>query len=257
MRIVRCAALAVLALVAACAGVPTVDVPQPGHVQPFSGGQPGELLPRGWQPWILSRHKRPTEYRLADDQGRTVIQARADASASGLVHPLALDPRSHPLLSWRWKVDSLIAGADNTQKQREDSPVRLVVSFAGDIGRLPLQDRMFFDNVRLLTGRQLPYATLMYIWENRAPVDSVINNRHTSRIRMIVAASGSARVGSWQEISRNVLEDYRRAFGEEPGPITAIGIMTDTDNTGGRAQAWYGDILFSKSAPATTTGAVD
>jgi hypothetical protein len=63
---------------------------------------------------------------------------------------------------------------------------------------------------------------------------------------MIVAASGSDRVGSWQEISRNLLEDYRRAFGEEPGRITAIGIMTDTDNTGGRAQAWYGDIAFGK-----------
>ncbi len=246
MRIDRCAAVAVLALTAACAAVPTVDVPQPVHVQPFSGGQPGEVLPGGWQPWILSRHKRPTEYRLTDDQGHTVVQARADASASGLVHPLALDPQAHPQLSWRWKVDKLIAGADNTQRHLEDSPVRLVVSFAGDMKRLPLQDRMFFDNVRLLTGQQLPYAMLMYIWENRAPVDSVINNRHTSRIRMIVAASGSDRVGSWQEISRNLLEDYRRAFGEEPGRITAIGIMTDTDNTGGRAQAWYGDIAFGK-----------
>lgn len=258
MRIVRCAAAVALVLTAACASVSSVDAPTPRlHVQSFSDQQPGEMLPQGWQPWILSRFKRPTEYRLTEDRGRTVMQARAEASASGLMHPLALDPQAYPLLSWRWKVDDLIAGADNTQKHLEDSPARLVVSFAGDMDRLPLQDRMFIDNVRLLTGQQLPYATLMYIWANRAPQDSVINNRHTSRIRMIVAESGRDRLGHWQEITRNVVEDFRRAFGEEPGRITAIGIMTDTDNTGERAQAWYGDILFSKSAPAATTAAAD
>lgn len=246
MSIIRCAAAALLALAAGCAAAPAVDPPAPRQVRPFSGGQPGELLPPGWQPWTLSRFKRPTEYRLIDDQGRTVVEALADASASGLVHPLALDPQAYPLLSWRWKTADLVIGADNTQKHLEDSPVRVVVSFAGDMERLPLKDRMFFDNVRLLTGQQLPYATLMYIWENRAPVDSVIDNLHTSRIKMIVAGSGRDRVGRWQEVTRNVLEDYRRAFGEPPGRITAIGIMTDTDNTGERAQAWYGDIAFGK-----------
>ncbi len=250
MRIVRCAAVAVLALAAACAGVPAVDAPAPGHVQPFSSLQPGELLPPAWQPWTLSRFKRPTEYRLIDYQGRTVVQARADASASGLVHSLALDPQAYPLLNWQWKVEDLIIGADNTQKHLEDSPVRVVVSFSGDIDRLPLQDRMFLDNVRLLTGQQLPYATLMYIWEGRAPLDSVISSRHTSRIKMIVAASGRERIGSWQQITRNVLEDYRRAFGGDPGRITAIGIMTDTDNTGERAQSWYGDIAFRRALEA-------
>ena len=128
--------------------------------------------------------------------------------------------------------------------------MRLVVSFAGDIDKLDIRDRMFFDNVRLLTGQQMPYATLMYIWENRAPREAVIDNRHTSRIKMIVAESGRDRLGQWQEVTRDIIEDYRRAFGEEPGQITAIGIMTDTDNTGDNVHAWYGDIAFRKgSAP--------
>ncbi len=67
---------------------------------------------------------------------------------------------------------------------------------------------------------------------------------------MIVAESGRERLGSWQEVTRNVLEDYRRAFGEEPGPIIAVGIMTDTDNTGDNAHAWYGDIEFRRNRPA-------
>ena len=160
-----------------------------------------------------------------------------------------MDLSTYPLLSWSWKVAELIPAADNTRKQTEDSPVRVVVTFEGDAEKLPLSDRIFSDNVRLLTGKPMPYATLMYIWENRAPAGSVIENRHTSRVRMLVAESGRDKVGSWQEVTRTVREDYRRVFGEEPGPITAIGIMTDTDNTGANVHAYYGDIVFRRIAP--------
>ena len=252
-RVWRTVTALILVLTAGCAAMPahetadTIALPQ---VRSFSGHPEGDALPPGWQPWILSRFKRPTAYRLVNEQGRTVVRARAESSASGLIHPLNLDPHSHPQLHWHWKVDNLIQKADNTQKHLEDSPVRLVVSFAGDIDKLDIRDRMFFDNVRLLTGQQMPYATLMYIWENRAPREAVIDNRHTSRIKMIVAESGRDRLGQWQEVTRDIIEDYRRAFGEEPGQITAIGIMTDTDNTGDNVHAWYGDIAFRKgSAP--------
>ena len=250
MNKVRSVALAaMLALGAGCATTPelpeTVALPQ---VRSFSGHPEGETLPPGWQPWILSRFKRPTAYRLVNEQGRTVVSARAESSASGLIHPLKLDPHSYPQLHWHWKVDQLIQKADNTQKHLEDSPVRLVVSFGGDIDSLEIRDRMFFDNVRLLTGQQMPYATLMYIWENRAPLETVIDNRHTSRIKMIVAESGRERLGQWQEVTRNIVEDYKRAFGKYPGPITSIGIMTDTDNTGDNVHAWYGDIEFRGAA---------
>jgi len=128
------------------------------------------------------------------------------------------------------------------KKRFADSPVRIAISFDGDHDKLDFDDRMFFDQVRTFTGQQLPYATLMYIWENRAPAGTVISNLHTSRIKMIVTESGRDKVGTWQEVTRNVYEDFKRAFGEEPGTITAIGIMTDTDNTGGAAEAWYGDV---------------
>jgi hypothetical protein len=256
--VLRAASAAALLLLAACAATPAGDAPEAvalPRVQSFSGHPPGEALPQGWRPWTLSRFKRPTEYRLVDYHGHTVVRARASSSASGLVHPLELDPLTHPLLQWRWKVEDLIAAADNTQKHLEDSPVRLVVSFSGDIETLPLRDRMFFDNVRLVTGQQLPYATLMYIWENRAPVETVIDNMHTSRIKMIVVESGRDRIGQWQDVTRNVVEDYRRAFGADPQRITAVGIMTDTDNTGENAHAWYGDIAFRKApAPPVLAG---
>ena len=249
--------LAAALLAAGCATTPsgeapdTVALPQVGS---FSRQAPGAELSQGWQPWILSPFKRPTAYHLVSREGKTVIRADAKSSASGLIHPLALNPGTYPLLQWRWKVDELISKADNSQKHLEDAPARLVVSFDGDMEKLTPQDRMMFDNVRILTGQQMPYATLMYIWGNRAPRETVIINKHTSRVRMIVVESGRDQLGHWQEITRNVIEDYRRAFGEEPGRISAVGIMTDTDNTGGNVHAYYGDILFRK--PVATTAAV-
>lgn len=241
-------AVLIAALVNGCASLPRdgqEEVVLP-YVRDFSANQPGADLPAGWQPWTLSRFKKPTEYKLVKADGRTVIKASASSSASGLVHPLKLDPAEYPLLQWRWKVDALITKADNTRKHTEDAPVRLVISFDGDLDKLDFGDRMFFDQVKALTGQELPYATLMYIWENRVPKETVISNLHTTRIKMVVAESGRGKIGQWCEESRNVYQDFRRAFGEQPGRITAIGIMTDTDNTGENVHAYYGDIVFKR-----------
>jgi hypothetical protein len=213
-------------------------------ISPFSAGHPGEGLPPGWRAWTLGHYKKATEYRLVTDDGQTVVQASADASASGLSQEVRVKPREFPFLRWRWKVPALIVGADNSRRSTEDSPVRLIVTFQGDTSHWPLEDRLFAAQIKALTGYDMPYATLMYIWENRAPVGTVIANQHSSRVKMIVAASGREGLGEWQGEVRNVYEDYRRAFGEEPPMTRSVGIMTDTDNTGEKIRAYYGDISF-------------
>lgn len=249
-RSVRVIVVALTVFLASCASTPDgpAEVALP-YVKIFSKNKPADegALPEGWRRWTLSKFKKPTQYKLVEYNGRTVVEAQAEASASGLVHRLNIDPHEFPLLAWQWKTTGLIKSADNRTKHLEDSPVRVVVTFEGNTDTLPLGDRMFFDNVRLLTGQRMPYATLMYIWENHAPIDAVLPNLHTTRIKMIVAESGSSNVGQWQDRMRNVLEDYRRAFGEEPGRITSVAVMTDTDNTGESTLSYYGDILFRRS----------
>jgi len=243
-------------LAAGCAlalnGCATTDIqPQPQGfktVTAFSLAQPEGTLPGGWQPWRLSKLKKLTSYQLVNYDGAVVVKAMSAASASGLVHPLDIDPRESPILQWRWKVPKLIPGADNARRSAEDAPVRVVISFDGDVESLPLEDRTFFDRIRAVTGYQLPYATLMYIWENRAARGAVIPNPHTERIQMIVAETGAALTGTWKLETQNVYEDYKRAFGTEPGRIKAIAIMTDTDNTGETVEAYYGDIAFMTPA---------
>jgi hypothetical protein len=239
-----------------CAGVaerPEAPLPstEPArNVTAFSLARPGGEWPGAWRPWRLSPRKKFTSYQLVDDNGSVVVKALSAASASGLAHPLDIDVRELPVLQWRWKVPHLIEGANNARRNAEDAPVRVVLSFDGDVDSLPLEDRMFFDRIRAFTGHDLPYATLMYIWENQAAPGTIIPNPYSGRIRMIVAESGSARTGTWKLESRNVYEDYKRAFGAEPGRIKAIAIMTDTDNTGASAVAYYGDIAFMSEADA-------
>jgi len=220
----------------------------PPAVSKFSAASPGGPLPPGWHTLVVSRFKDATDYRLVKDGGVTVVEAFADASASGLSHDVRVDLKEFPLLEWRWKVPALIAGADNTRRRTEDSPARVIVTFEGDSSKLSYGERLFALQMKALTGYDFPYATLMYIWENRAPAGTVIPNRNTSRIKMIVVESGGAALGKWRDEMRNVYEDYRRAFGEDPPAVRSVGIMTDTDNTGGTARAFYGDIAFERAA---------
>ncbi len=229
-----------------------------GNVQlaPFSAGASGSL-PRGWKPLVLLRTKKKTDYRLVDEQDRVVLHARAAAASSGLIHEVNIDPASRPWLHWSWKIKRLIASADNTQQSAEDSPVRIVLAFDGDKEELPFADQMFFETAKLVTGHDFPYATLMYIWENREAVGTVIRNSRSSRVRMFVAASGPDGSGEWREFKRNIVEDYEKAFGEKPGRLIGVGVLTDTDNTGETAEAWYGDIrlLPDEREQATRSGA--
>lgn len=221
------------------------DLPGIGSL-PLFAGAPGKELPDGWEPWTLHPSKARTRYRIDRDADGVIIAAHADAAASGLVRRTSLSPFLMPTIEWRWKVDQLIAGADNTDRYAEDAPVRIVLAFDGDKRSLPMRDRLFFEQVRLLSGQDMPYATLMYIWENRQPVGTVIHNPNTNRVRKLVVASGEKDLKRWKHFKRDVVADYIRAFGKPPGTLIGVAILTDTDNTRQRVSAAYGDLRIGK-----------
>ncbi|WP_253930369.1 DUF3047 domain-containing protein [Cupriavidus basilensis] len=208
----------------------------------FSATPSGLSKPAGWQPWTVNRNKIPTRYTLTEVDQRMVLHAEADSSASGLYVPLV--GREPGTLNWTWKTRDVIRSADNSLAPREDSPLRIFVAFDGDKGSLSLKDQLMYEMARLTTGREMPYATLMYIWGGRKPEGSVVSNPHTERVRMIVVDSGTRHTGEWRCHRRDLRADYRKAFGADPGKVVAIGLMTDTDNTRSRAESWYGDIAL-------------
>lgn len=252
----RVLSILLLLLLSACAT--TREPPALADVTPFSRNWPGRT-PRDWQAFAITRTKARTEYETALDPaaGRVVLAARAARSASGLKQRLDVDPAMRPRVAWEWRVVQLIRDADNTDRDAEDAPVRLLLFFDGDHSRLPVREQMLMEMAQLVSGRKMPYATLMYIWENRQPVGTVIDSAHTGRVKMIVAGSGVDRLGQWKRFERDYVEDFRRAFGEPPGRLIGVGVLTDTDNTGGTVEAYYGDIVLrpAREARAASTGA--
>lgn len=211
------------------------------EISRFSAAQAG-AMPAGWEHVLLSRAKKETQYSTVADEGTVVLKAVSRNTASLMALKVDFDPRAFPTLSWKWKVVQGNVNAETANRAREDAPARVMVSFSGDMRKIGVLDRAASAVAESVSGQALPYAELMYVWGGKVAVDSVTISSLTSRIRMLAVAADDQGIGRWQSYTRNLVEDYRRAFGEEPGRVTAIKVMTDTDNTGGSSETLYGDI---------------
>ena len=237
----RSAILAVAAALAAGCATEGPRAPVPSKLAAFSASRPGAPVPTEWGSWVMSRFGSLSRYQLVEDDGTTVLKGVAQKdSASGLLHHIDLDPRERPIFSWRWKVMDL----SPSEKSPDDSPVRILVSFQGDYAKLSFSDRIFYDQFQLFTGQKLPYAGVMYVWGSKTPQGGIAPNIYTSRIKMIAVESGRDKLGQWLEETRNVAEDYRKLFGEEPGRVVSVGLMTEADGSDRPLEAYYGDIRF-------------
>ncbi|TDM08540.1 MAG: hypothetical protein C4K60_03640 [Ideonella sp. MAG2] len=187
--------------------------------------------------------KRVTAYEPISQGGYVGWQATAHGSASMLRKRLHIAQGVAPTLRFAWKTNALIPDAVVGMVDRDDAVTSVVVAFDGDHQGLSLKNQMLFDLAEMVTGERPPFASLIYVWgDDKAKIESVVHSPRTDRIRKIVLESGPTHLGQWREYERDVIADFKRAFGEEPGPIIALGIMTDADNTGGRAQAWYANL---------------
>jgi hypothetical protein len=212
----------------------------------FSREAPGASLPAGWKALTFKHIPQHTEYTLVRDaEFGVVVRAEARQSASGLLRAVDLVASERPLLRWRWKAENLIAAGDVTRKEGDDYPARIYVSFRYAPERMSVVDRVKYTAARVLHGEYPPHAGLNYIWDAKAPVGTVVANPFTDRVKMFVVESGPQHLRQWRTYERDIVADYRRAFGEDPPAIAGIALMTDADNTGESAVALYGDISLS------------
>ena len=212
----------------------------------FSAEPPGNPLPAGWKPLTFKKIERHTSYTLVKEEDGVVVKAVAQASASGLTREIRIDPKEYPIVQWRWKVENVLKKADVRRKEGDDYPARLYIAFEYDPGKLGFFEKAEYEMAKLFYGQYPPLGAINYIWESTAPVDTVVPNPYTHRAMMIVVESGDAKVRQWINEERNVYEDYKKAFGKSPSMISGVAIMTDSDNTGESATAYYGDIVFKK-----------
>lgn len=255
----RCLRFVVGILVVSTIGAAAVSTQDPAR---FSGSQPGGPLPGGWTHLELRGVDRPTRWTLVEDQGSVVLNGSSDAGASLVFTAVDYDPVSTPIVRWRWKVAATVAEGDLAERKLDDAAARVYVGFKWDpslegpwrslVG--PWQ-RLKYLVARKRLGEMPPFAALVYVWAHGEPIGWTGSNPSFERSIQVVVRSKEDSVGLWQSESRDVAADFRAWFGFDPPPISHVAFLVDADDTGGEAQAWFGDVSFhpAKGGPAAAS----
>lgn len=177
--------------------------------------------------WEIKEYEGEVDYRIVEADGRKVLRANSSAAASGRIREIEIDLKKTPYLNWSWRVDNVMQGLDERTKKGDDYPARVYLIFSG--------------------GMQVwKTRAVNYVWSSSQPVGTEWPSAYTKNNMKIAVQSGKEKLGMWVKEKRNVADDFRRLFKKEPPEtIDAVAIMSDTDNSGQSATAYYGDIWFS------------
>jgi len=185
-----------------------------------------------WKHQEFKDIERHSSYGIESDQAGSVLRASSQDSASCLIYRKSFDVYECPIISWKWKVSHVYEQGDAASKSGDDYPLRVYVLFQYDPDTAGLGKRLKYRMVKMIYGEHPPDSTLNYIWANKARPPGPLPNAFTDRAMMIPVQSGPARVKTWITETRNILKDYREAFGQEPPANATLAVMNDSDNTG-------------------------
>jgi len=216
------------------------------EVGKFSAAAEGQTLPDGWKPLTFKKIPRHTTYTLVRDGETVAVKAVSDAASSGLTREIRINPKDYPIVQWRWKVANILQKGDVSQKEGDDYPARIYITFEYNPKNVGFFEKAKYEAINMFYGQYPPIGAINYIWESKAPKGTMLPNTYTDKVIMFVVESGKEKLNTWVSEEQNVYEDYKKAFGEEPPMISGVAIMTDTDNTGESATSYYGDIAFRK-----------
>ncbi len=188
-------------------------------------------LPKGWK---LRIWQGEPDIKVLTENGKNILRLRSKVASISIYKNVELDLQKFPHLKWRWKVTQLPKNADARINNKDDQAAGVYVVFP----RFPS-----------MINSQL----LAYVWETSAPVGTVLRNRRNPMIHYIVVRSGKGRLNQWITEERNVREDYRKVFGEEPLMVGGISLLIDTDDTRSQAESFFSKIEFRKRAHVRLT----
>jgi hypothetical protein len=183
-------------------------------------------IPDGWkgQSWGSPKY----EFRIVTQGGRKVLHLKSGNDSSTISREIKVDVKSHPILQWTWQAVTLPQGGDGRKSATDDQAAQVYVTFP----RFPSQVRS---------------RIISYLWDTTAPAGAVFKSEKTGLVTYVVVRSGPADLGKWLTESRNVLEDYKKIYGEAPGEeVGAISISIDSNDTHASAESYFGELLFRK-----------
>lgn len=232
---------------AACAGAlvwTAVQTAGATGLAPLAGAS--TTPPAPWRQVAVPAQKMPrTLFEAVDLDGARVLKVEATASYGNLVHAWPLDAAGVQALSWRWRVDRAVAGADLRHQAGDDAAVKVCVMFDHALDRVPFIERQLLRIARAKSGEPLPAATLCYVWAPELPAGTVLPNAYTNRMRWIVLQGTGAPLGAWRSEQRDLRADFLRAFGDEASDLprlTAVLVGADADNTGAHGLAYLANL---------------
>jgi hypothetical protein len=189
-------------------------------VADFSGGLDAAGVPEGWK---LVRNTGRPDLRVRRDGAIAALEMHCAKASFGLQRELPVNPSASPFLSWKWKVDELPEGGDFRSGRTDDQAAQLYVAFSRT-------------------------RVIAYIWDTTAPAGTVGDAIGIPfvKVKVFVLRSGKAEAGHWLHEERNLLEDYRSAFGEEVPDARNIGIrlQINSQHTGTEADSSFADIVL-------------
>jgi len=178
--------------------------------------------------WEERSFKGNTSYKLIGKAAPMTLQAMCKNTASALYRKISVDLTKTPVLHWKWRVDGVHPGLNETTKAGDDYAARIYVLYAPN-SLLPWRVR-----------------AVNYVWANSQAVGASWPNAFTDQAIMVAARSGSPeKPGQWVSEVRNVREDFKKFFGADIVSIDGVAVMTDCDNSGLPSSGYYKDIWFS------------
>ena len=177
--------------------------------------------------WQIRKFEGETRYRIVELEGQRVLEADSAASASSLYLEREIDLVETPILEWRWRIEKTPGVGNERIRDGDDFAARVYVVAPG----------------RGMFG--LPIA-ISYVWAGSARIGDAWPNPFTSKAMMFALDSGDAKARTWRTHRRNVRADFLRLFGRDVDRLEGVAVMTDSDNSGRRARAWYGDIVLHR-----------
>jgi len=226
-------------------------------VTPFSSAR-GAQAPQPWRFTSLP-NKTPTRFEVVQEGAQKVLKVEADQSYGNLVHATRVPLNPSTTLAWRWRVDTFVEDANLRTRAGDDGAAKLCVFFDFPAERLSFGERTRLALARRTTGEQVPSEALCYVWDKKEAKGTALVNAFTQRMRMVVLESGAAAdKAAFVSERRNLLADYKRAFGDEAGDtlpdVVAVAISADADNTQGHGLAYFTDIDLRSFATTRSAG---
>jgi len=175
--------------------------------------------------WKSDGSKPRPDWANQSVSGVDAISVTADSSVGILHREASFDASASPILSWRWRAEVLPANADLARTDADDVGAGFALVF-GPLGLFKKSPPM-----------------LVYIWTSVAEeigqiVDCI---RHPDTMRFVVMRNRDSALGEWRDEQRNIVEDYREAFGSDPADrVHAVALWADSDQTGGKTVAAFG-----------------